>query len=522
MENHAESEWWRSGVIYQIYPRSMQDSDGDGIGDIPGIESRLDHLVALGIDGIWISPFYPSPMVDFGYDIVDHCDVDPVFGTLQDLDRLIGAVHERGMRLILDLVPCHTSDRHPWFAESRSSIGGPKRDWYIWRDPAPDGGPPNNWQSEFGGPAWTLDPVTGQYYSHAHLTEQPDLNWRNPEVVDAILDVMRFWFARGVDGFRIDSIDQMVKDEHFRDNPPNPDWHEDLPSNSRYLRLYQKDRPDLHAQIARMRQVADEFGGRLLAGEAYLPFEKMARYYGEGLSGLQMPYNFHLIGAPWTPRVLASLAETYEATLPEGAWPNWVQSNHDRQRIASRIGQAQARVAAMLLLTLRGTPTIYGGEELGMENVPIPDDLVMDPWEKNLPGHGLGRDPVRTPIAWSTEPGAGFTTGDPWLPIDTRPEMTVSHQVDDPDSMLRLYRDLIALRRTEPALSVGDYRTVHVDDDVYCYARERDGRRLVVSLNLSAEAQTVPETGQMLFSTVPGPHAGASTLAPNEGRITLG
>jgi len=516
-------EWWKSGLVYQVYPRSFQDSNGDGIGDLAGIEARLDHLETLGVDAIWISPIYPSPMVDFGYDITDHCGIDPIFGDLESFDKLIGAVHARGMKLILDFVPCHTSDQHPWFVESRGGVGHAKRNWYIWKDPASDGGPPNNWLSEFGGSAWTFDPATGQYYHHAHLTEQPDLNWRNPHVVEAMLDVMRFWFARGVDGFRIDAVDQLIKDEAFRDNPPNPDWREGLAPTDRLLRTYQKDQPELHALAARMRQVADEFGGRVLAAEAYLPFEKMAAYYGRDLDEFQMPFNFHLIGARWEARTLARLIEDYEASLPAGAWPNWVLGNHDRPRIASRLGHAQARVAAMLLLTLRGTPTIYQGEELGMESVPIPPDRVMDPWERNVPGHGLGRDPVRTPIPWTNGPGAGFTTGEPWLPIDARPELTAKFQSGDENSMLSLYRKLIALRRKEPSLSLGDFRLISADDHILSYARGLPGaRRIVITLNLSDQPCRNSELGACILSTLDGNWNQPTLLRGNEGRITLG
>jgi alpha-glucosidase len=512
-------DWWKRGVLYQVYPQSFQDSNGDGIGDLPGIGSRLDYLAELGVDAVWISPVYPSPMADFGYDISDHCAIDPVFGTLEQFDSLLAAAHAGGLKLILDLVPCHTSDRHPWFIDSRTSRRSPKRDWYIWRDPDPEGGPPNNWQSEFGGPAWILDPATGQYYCHAYLAEQPDLNWRNPEVADAILDVMRFWFERGIDGFRVDAVAQLIKDAEFRDNPPNPEWEEGQPSSRRYLRVFQKDRPELHSHAARMRELAESYGGRLLVSEAYLPFERMMAYYGEALGGFHLPFNFHLITARWERAALTALVEDYEARLPAGAWPNWVLGNHDRSRIATRVGPAQARVAAMLLLTLRGTPTIYYGDELGMEDVPIPPKLVRDPWEKNEPGHGLGRDPVRTPMPWVAGPGAGFTTGAPWLPIGTRPGLCVARQEADPGSMLSLYRQLLALRRAEPALSLGSYRTVEAGPEVFAYARQWEERGLLVLLNLSAEVQEIPATGETVLSTH-GAAQESGVLAPNEGRIT--
>jgi alpha-glucosidase len=518
----STAEWWQTAVVYQVYPRSFQDSDGDGVGDLAGVVHRLDYLVDLGVDAIWLSPIYRSPMVDFGYDVTDHCDVDPIFGTLADVDRLIAAVHDRGVRLILDLIPSHTSDWHPWFLESRSDRDSPKRDWYLWRDPGPGGGPPNNWLSEFGGSAWTLDEQTDQYYYHAHLVEQPDLNWRNPDVAEAMLEVLRFWFERGVDGFRIDAVDQAVKDADFADNPPNPEWHDGRPPTERWLRLNQKDRPELHELVAaRMRRVADEAGDRVLLSEAYLPLDRMMAYYGPGGDGFHLPFNFQLIGAPWEPRVLASLIEKCESLLPAGAWPTWVLGNHDRSRIASRVGRAQARIAAMLLLTLRGTPTIYYGDELGMRDVPIPLDRVQDPFERNLPGIGVGRDPVRTPMAWNGGPGAGFTTGEPWLPIDDDPELVVARQLQDSGSMLVLYRELLSVRRREAALTQGRYETVHVDDHVFVYARTHESRTLVIALNLTSEPAEAAGLGTTLLSTCEHPTSSAMVLGPDEGRITL-
>ena len=523
--------WWKGGVLYQVYPRSFQDTDGDGVGDLNGIARRLPYLADLGMDGVWMSPIYPSPMIDFGYDISDHTGIDPIFGTLADFERMVAEAHRLGLKVLLDFVPCHTSDQHPWFTDSRSGRDAEKRDWYIWRDPAPGGGPPNNWQSEFGGPAWTLDRTSGQYYYHAHLSEQPELNWRNPAVREAMLGVMRHWFERGVDGLRIDAVDQIGKDAALADNPPNPDWHEGRPSAERFLRTNQKNGPFVHEAIGEMRATADASGGRVLVGEVYAPFRDMARYHGTPeRPGLDLPHNFHLIGAPWDTRAIARLIEDYEASLPEGAWPNWVLGNHDRTRVATRWGTGQARVAAMLHLTLRGTPTIYQGEELGMENVAIPLSRVQDPWERNDPGHGLGRDPVRTPIAWedggaragsARDDGAGFTTGEPWLPIDARSAMTVAAQADDPHSMLSLYRDLIRLRRAEPALALGSYRTLHADDAVLAYERRLDGRRVAVALNFSGEPVALPVRGEVLLSTAGDDAAPPGRLAPLEGRIVV-
>jgi alpha-glucosidase len=362
--------WWKHGIVYQIYPRSFQDTDGDGIGDLQGIRMRLDYLSVLGVDAIWISPIYPSPMADFGYDVADYCDVDPMFGSLADFDDLVRDAHAQGLKIILDFVPNHTSDRHPWFAESRSDRSNPKRDWYVWRD-GRDDAPPNNWVSQFGGPAWTFDQATGQYYLHSFLREQPDLNWRNPEVRDAMYGVLRFWLERGVDGFRVDVIWLLIKDAGLRDNPPNPVFQPTQAEINRFLHVYNADQPEIHDVIAEMRAVLDHYTERVLIGEIYLPLERLVAYYGKDLSGAHLPFNFQLILTAWNAREIARLIEEYEQALPDGGWPNWVLGNHDQPRIAARVGAAQARVAAMLLLSLRGTPTMYYGDELGLGRVAI-------------------------------------------------------------------------------------------------------------------------------------------------------
>jgi alpha-glucosidase len=407
-----------------------------------------------------------------------------------DFDRLVEAVHGRGMRLILDFVPNHTSSEHPWFREARSSRDNPKRDWYYWRDPAPDGGPPNNWLSNAGGPAWTFDEASGQYYYHAFLPEQPDLNWRNPEVRAAMHDVLRFWLRKGVDGFRVDVIWHLAKDPAFRDNPPNPAYREgvDAPFH-RVQQLHSADHPDILGIVAGMRRVLEEFpNDRLLIGEIYLPIERLVAYYGRDLEGAHLPFNFQLIGADWHAGKLRQMIKEYEAALPFGGWPNWVLGNHDQPRIATRVGPAQARVAAMLLLTLRGTPTLYYGDELGMENVPVPPEREQDPFGKNMPGVGQGRDPERTPMRWDTSENAGFTTGEPWLPLGDDWQVTnVAVERQDPDSMLSLVKALLDLRRREPALQVGDFRTLAIEGDVLVYRRRGPERSLVVALNLEPE-----------------------------------
>jgi alpha-glucosidase len=409
--------WWQTGVIYQVYPRSFQDSNGDGIGDLRGIIMRLPSLSALGVDALWISPIFTSPMADFGYDIADYEAVDPTFGSLADFDALLAMAHEYGLKIILDLVPNHTSDQHAWFKQSRSARDNQRRDWYIWRDPNPEGGPPNNWLSEFGGSAWELDQRTGQYYYHAFLKQQPDLNWRNPDVRRAIYEVMRFWLRKGVDGFRVDVLWRLLKDGQFRDNPPNLGFREGDPHQAQ-LQLYTADRPEMPELVAEMRRVIDEFADRVLIGEIYLPLERLVAYYGKNLEGTHLPFNFSLLFAAWNARSVADLIEAYEAALPRGGWPNWVLGNHDRPRIATRVGPEGARLAAMLLLTLRGTPTIYYGDEIGLEQIVVPSDQARDPVERNVPGLGLGRDGCRSPMQWDGSPYAGFSSVRPWLPVE--------------------------------------------------------------------------------------------------------
>lgn len=523
------AHWWQRGVIYQIYPRSFQDGDGDGVGDLAGIGRRLDHLVRLGVDAIWLSPIFRSPMADFGYDVSDYCDVDPLFGTLADFDRLLAAAHARGLKLILDFVPNHSSDQHRWFVESRASRDNPRRDWYIWRDPAPGGGPPNNWISDFGGPAWEYNATTGQYYYHAFLKEQPDLNWRNPEVRAAMVDVLRFWLDRGVDGFRIDVLWHLIKAEGLPDNPPNPDYRAGMGEMHAVFQLHSTDQPEVHAIAADLRRLADGYGDRLLIGEIYLPLDRLMPYYGSTEPGVHLPFNFQLIDAPWDARALEALITDYEAALPRGAWPNWVLGNHDRPRIAARVGEAQARVAAMLLLTLRGTPTLYYGDELGIGPVEIPPDRVRDPRELREPGLGLGRDPVRTPMPWRGDVAhAAFSTAEPWLPLNADwPTCNVARQEDDPGSMLALHQRLLALRRARKALSLGAFVPLKADGNVLAYQRWLEDDAMIVALNLGDRPQqfTLPsEVGEVtpVLSTLPCLPAcgsGAVALEPHQGVV---
>ena len=514
------TQWWQSGTIYQVYPRSFQDSDGDGVGDLAGIAARLDHLVTLGVDALWISPIFTSPMADFGYDVADYCDIDPRFGTLADFDALLAAAHARGLKLLLDFVPNHSSDQHRWFLESRSARDNPRRDWYIWRDPAPDGGPPNNWQSYFGGSAWTFDATTGQYYLHLFLKEQPDLNWRNPSVRDAMLAAMRFWFDRGVDGFRLDVLWLAIKHADLPDNPPNPAWRDGMQDIDRLLPQHSGDQPEITEVVTAMRALADEYDARVLIGEIYLPYDRLVTYYGPEGRGVHLPFNFELLQTDWRAEAMGRLITEYEAALPAGAWPNWVLGNHDKPRIATRVGAAQARVAAVLLLTLRGTPTLYYGDELGVADQPIPLANVRDPQALREPGVAFNRDEVRTPMPWNDSAGGGFTTGEPWLPLnaDWRTR-NVAVQAADANSMLALHRDLLALRRKHAALAVGAIRVLRASDGVLVYERAQDDETIVVALNLTDGEQAVdlPE-GETLLLSPPGTTRGA-TLAPDQALV---
>jgi alpha-glucosidase len=524
--------WWQSAVVYQIYPRSFQDSNGDGVGDLQGILDRVDYLTWLGVDAVWISPFYPSPMADFGYDISNYVDIDPIFGTLADFDRLVAALHARNIRVILDFVPNHSSDQHPWFQQARRSRSDPRRDWYIWRDPRADGGPPNNWMSlATGRNAWEFDATTGQYYYHAFLAEQPDLNWRNPDVRKAMHDALRFWLDRGVDGFRVDVLWHLAKDPQFRDDPINPNFGTDDPPYRRLIPEYSADQPGILDIVSEMRRVLEEYpGDRPLIGELYLPLKRLVEYYGPNLDAVHLPFNFSLLWAAWTrakwtAAALSRLIGEYDGALPHGAWPNWVLGNHDQPRVATRLGAAQARVAMVLLLTLRGTPTLYYADELGHESVTIPPDRVRDPFGINMPGGTQGRDPVRTPMPWDGLPNGGFTTGEPWLPlIENMAALSVAAQKRDPRSMLSLTKSLLALRRREPALAIGDWAPLPVEGEVVAYTRRWQDRCFIVALDLESRAKTVRlgegVAGRIDLSTNPDrvgePVAGTVELGADE------
>ena len=523
--------WWAGAVIYQVYPRSFADANGDGVGDLAGLLRRLDHLAggdaSLGVDAVWLSPVYPSPLADFGYDIADFMDVGPEYGTLADLDLLAEACHARGLRLLLDLVPCHTSVQHPWFIDARASRGSPRRDWYTWADPGPDGGPPNNWRAAFGGSAWELDPSTGQYYLHSFYPEQPDLNWRNPAVAEAIAAALRFWFARGVDGFRVDAIIHAMKDPLLRDNPPaGPPIAPFPPDPSGQDRIRTVDLPEVLEVVRTLRRVADEYPGRLLLGEAYLPVDRLARYLDSD-DGFQRAFDFELSVIAWGADPFRRTIERAERFTPFGLEPTWALSNHDLVRHATRFGESRARLAALLLLSLRGTICLYAGEEIGMLDAPAAhgptDDPTYDPTHDRA-----GRDAQRTPMQWDASPTGGFTDGQPWLPLVDPARRNVAGQSGDPGSLLNLYRRLIALRRSAAALRHG---TLSVLDDLppglLGWTREAAGDRLLVIANMRDVVATVNlggmgTRGEVLCGT--GRRAGSVALrelrlGPREGLL---
>jgi alpha-glucosidase len=476
--------WWKSAVVYQIYPRSFADSSGDGVGDLAGITGRLDHLTWLGLDALWLSPFYRSPMRDFGYDVSDYCDVDPVFGTLSDFDALLAAAHARGIRVLIDWVPAHTSSDHPWFEEARTSRTSPKRDWYVWRDAGPAGELPNNWTSALtqGAPAWTLDEGSRQLYLHSFLPEQPDLNWANREVREAAQEVLRFWLDRGVDGFRADVIHNIGKDPALADVDPKL---------AKIPHCVLNDEPVTHVYLRDLRRLLDSYPNeRAMLGEVFLlDTEQVAPYYGRG-DELHLSFNFPPLFAPWEAARWRECVEgTFAVLDPAEAWPTWVLSNHDVKRHRTRYGsEARARAAAVLLLTLRGTPFLYMGEELGLEDAEVPPGRAVDPG---------GRDGCRAPIPWTRGPGHGWPAS-PWLPLPPDAgRRSVEAQRGDPDSMLHLYRRLLATRRGSPALRIGRMEILDGPEGLFVYRRDADGDRRWVVVNFRDEPTRLELDGSL-------------------------
>jgi alpha-glucosidase len=498
------TRWWRGAVIYQIYPRSFLDTDGDGVGDLPGIIEKLDYVATLGVEAIWISPFFRSPMADFGYDIADYRDVDPLFGTLQDFDRLLAKAHSLGIKVMIDQVLSHTSIEHDWFKESRSNRTNPKADWYVWADAKPDGSPPNNWLSIFGGVAWKWEPRRGQYFLHNFLDSQPDLNFRNPEVRNATLDNVRFWLDRGVDGLRLDAINFCFHDSLLRDNPPKPaelrtgrGFNADNPYAFQY-HYYNNTQPENLAFLEELRALLDRYPGTTTIGEISSEdsLATMAEYITD--RRLHMGYSFELLTEDFSAAYIRGTAETLEARMPHG-WPCWAISNHDVQRAVSRWGNGDASRAfaaqlIALVCSLRGSVCLFQGEELGLIEADVPFESLRDPYGIAFWPSFKGRDGCRTPMPWSGDAHAGFSSAEPWLPIpQSHRDNSVAAQQADAQSVLNLTRRFLRWRRKQPALIDGDIRFLDAPEPVLAFVRGSDDARVLVAFNLSnAEAAWEP------------------------------
>jgi len=527
--------WLQGAVIYQIYPRSFYDSLGTGVGNLRGIIDKLDYLAgkpdSLGVTAIWLSPIYTSPMADFGYDVSDYTGVDPTFGTLADLELLISEAHKRSIKVLLDFVPNHTSDEHPWFTESRSSPSNAKRDWYTWRDPKADGGPPNNWLSVFGGSAWELDKQSGQYYLHSFLAKQPDLNWDNEEVREAMKSAMRFWLDRGVDGFRVDAVDWMSKDAALRDDPVDKHAVNKVPGfdHGSLKHTYSRDGPHLFDRLNEMAAVLEDYEDCFMITEAHPETDDQItgylRYYQGVNPHLSAPFNFQGIYLPWRAQEFGQFIDKFQAAMKPTYVPIYTVGNHDESRIATRVGSAAARTAAVMLLTLPGMAFIYYGEELGMHDVAIPKDKIRDPFA----GKQNGRDPQRTPMQWSSSPQAGFTTSLPWLPVsDDYQQVNVQVQAADAASSLSLYKRLLQFRNQSEVLRHGSYRHVHVHEQILGYERRHGKHTILVLLNFSDTSQSLTLhdlAGEIIIGThldAEGTKvSGHLTLRANEGVVIL-
>ncbi|WP_429816259.1 alpha-glucosidase family protein [Ensifer sp. B1-9] len=496
-------DWWRGAVIYQVYPRSFQDTDDDGIGDLKGVTRRLAHIASLGVDAIWLSPFFTSPQADMGYDVSDYCGVDPMFGTLADFDEMLGEAHRLGLKVIIDQVISHTSDRHPWFIESRSDRTNPKADWYVWADPKPDGTAPNNWLSIFGGPAWEWDGVRKQYYMHNFLGSQPDLNFHNPAVQDAVLDAARFWLDRGVDGFRLDTVNFYFHDRHLRDNPPlvpDPDaTSNDAPDVNPYGmqdHLHDKSQPENIAFLQRFRALLDRYKGRMTVGEVgdgARSLKTVAAYTGGG-DKLNMCYTFDLLGPDFTARHIRRCVENFQKVVTDG-WVCWAFSNHDVTRHVSRFARSEAereriaRLAITLLSSLRGSICLYQGEELGLPEAELAFEDLRDPYGIRFWPSYKGRDGCRTPMVWEeAAANAGFSAGKPWLPVPAEHRrLAVDAMVAGVDTTLDHYRATLAFRNSQPVLRDGAMRFLDSNSELLAFVREKDGERLLFVFNLTRE-----------------------------------
>lgn len=528
--------WAQSAIVYQIYPRSFKDGNGDGIGDLKGIIEKLDYLKgkpeSLGINTIWISPFYKSPMCDFGYDVSSYIEVDEIFGNIHDFDTLVKEAHNRDIKVMMDYIPNHTSDKHQWFIESASAKDNPKRNWYIWRDPSPSGGPPNNWINRFGGSAWEYDQKTQQYYLHTFLKEQPDLNWRNQDVVKAMEEVLIFWLDRGVDGFRMDAVFFLIKDEHFRDDPINPDPEPaKLDPYRSLIHTYSSGRPETLKIINNFTKILEKFGDKFMVTELEtLNVQELLPWYDASENFLHAPFNFALLSLPWNAQSYSKFINEFDSSLDPKHIATYVLGNHDVSRVATRLGEAQSRIAAMLLLTLKGMPYIYYGDELGMHDGEIPLKKRKDPFGLKNPDSNLGRDPARIPMQWDSSRNAGFSEHEPWLPVgEDYEKRNVEKQQNDPHSMLQLYKILIRLRKQSKAILLSKYLSIEYEN-VLIYTRQYKDERILVILNFSPHHQVVTlpfQSGFVICNTFLDIDRGLLLslqdlkLRPNEGYVFL-
>jgi len=522
--------WWKGAVVYQVYPRSFQDSSGNGVGDLNGITERLPYIADLGVDAVWLSPIFTSPMKDMGYDVSDYCDIDPVFGTLADFDRLVQAAHGLGLKVIIDQVLSHTSDKHPWFVTSRADRTNDKSDWYVWADPKPDGMPPTNWSSVFGGPAWEWEPRRRQYYLHNFLIEQPDLNMHNPDVQDAILQVMKFWLDRGVDGFRLDTVNYYFHDAQLRDNPPNPTITADQSPAETYgwqNHIYSKNQPENIAFLERMRALTDQYDGRMMVGEVGDGGDIAIRLMGEYTQGddrLHMCYTFEMLGPNFSPSHFRDIISNFQAGAKDG-WPSWSFSNHDVQRHVTRWAdhcadpEDLAKQAITLLCAFQGSIGIYQGEELGLSETVMEYHELTDPPGIRFWPEVKGRDGCRTPMVWDSSEFGGFSQVTPWLPVKpAQRDRNVATQLGVETSVLEYYRRVLHHRRATDILKTGATRFLNTPDPVLAFVRGQGADAVLCVFNLSAQPQSVQMQG---LDRVTGPsvatelHGQTIELGPN-------
>lgn len=522
--------WYEGAVVYQVYPRSFQDTTGNGVGDLQGVIDRLNYLNdghggGLGVDAIWLSPIYTSPMIDFGYDVADYCDIDPLFGSLDIFDNLIDQAHQRGIKVLVDFVPNHTSNKHPWFEQSRSAKTSDKRDWYVWRDGKPGGGPPNNWLSVFGGLAWQYDRHTGQYYLHSFLKEQPDLNWENPQVRHAIAEAMRFWLKRGVDGFRIDATDHIGKQANMDDEPRNPAYSATHDPYDVLEHIYSKNAGNYHKHMHFLASVLAHHPDKIAILETWMQGQRKTQllldFYEHMPKPNAMPFNFELMDTPWEAHAIKARIDTFQAGLTDDHLPVYVLSNHDRKRFPSRLGEKVCASAATLELTLPGIALVYYGDEIGMSDIDVKPEDTQDPFGKRHPEYS--RDGCRSPMQWDNSVNSGFSDAQPWLPLHENYETTnVAAQLDDNGSLLTIYQRLIALRREKQALRIGRYVPVLAGEDgvlVFDRATDNDVVRIIINFTDKAKELLHSEArGEVLFST----HKRGShnfQLQPHEAKI---